>query len=123
MSAQAMELSELFDPDFLSALQTFSLRLNRVQRGGRHADQKSMQRGQGLEFVDFKPYVPGDDLRAIDWTDGAGGPNEAVADVLSELVDNADRPARIRSNRSGSVGSGGVFMVRSFASARRSSLR
>ncbi|MCD9005878.1 DUF58 domain-containing protein [Luteimonas sp. XNQY3] len=57
----------LFDPDFLARLQQFSLRLTRAQKGGRLAEQTTAARGQGADFADFKPYVAGDDLRAIDW--------------------------------------------------------
>lgn len=62
-----LTLAELFDPDFLAALQPFSLHARRVARDGRPAEQVSRDRGFGLEFADFKSYVPGDDLRAIDW--------------------------------------------------------
>ena len=65
--ANGPTFAELFDPDFLAALQPFSLRARRVARDGRPAEQASRDRGFGLEFADFKPYVPGDDLRAIDW--------------------------------------------------------
>lgn len=66
MSEQALA-QELFDPDFLSRLQQFSLKLTRGQKGGRLAEQRTTARGQGLEFADYKPYTAGDDLRAIDW--------------------------------------------------------
>ena len=65
--ARAPTFNELFDPEFLAALERFSLRARRVPRRGRPADQTSHERGAGLEFADFKAYVPGDDLRAIDW--------------------------------------------------------
>lgn len=65
--ARAPAFEELFDPEFLAALAQFSVRARRVPLGGRHADQASRQRGAGLEFADYKSYVPGDDLRAIDW--------------------------------------------------------
>ena len=65
--ASAPTFAELFDPDFLAALGPFSLHARRVARDGRPADQVSRDRGFGLEFADFKSYVPGDDLRAIDW--------------------------------------------------------
>lgn len=65
--ANAPTFAELFDPDFLAALQPFSLHARRVARDGRPAEQTSRDRGFGLEFADFKSYVPGDDLRAIDW--------------------------------------------------------
>ena len=64
---QQLNFDELFDADFLQALQQFSLRVGRVAPSGRLAEQKSRDRGIGLEFTDFKPYVPGDDLRSVDW--------------------------------------------------------
>ena len=66
MATQAA-FDALFDPDFLTALERFRLHAKRVSPAGRHADQASSDRGAGLEFADYKPYVPGDDLRAIDW--------------------------------------------------------
>jgi len=38
-----------------------------VERGGRYAEQKSVELGHGMEFKDFRPYSPGDDLKSIDW--------------------------------------------------------
>lgn len=66
MAAQAT-FEELFDADYLAALERLALEARRVFRGGRRAEQRSRDRGAGLEFADYKPYVPGDDLRAIDW--------------------------------------------------------
>ena len=60
--------AELFDPEFLESLQRLHIHARRVARGGRHADQRSRDLGAGIEFRDFRPYVPGDDFRAIDWT-------------------------------------------------------
>ena len=57
----------LFDPQFLAALRPFALRARRVPAAGRPADQTSRQRGAGVEFADYKPYTPGDDLRHLDW--------------------------------------------------------
>lgn len=65
--AASLRFDELFDPDFLEALASFSLCARRVERGGRYAEQPSRARGAGLEFADYKAYVPGDDLRAVDW--------------------------------------------------------
>lgn len=63
-----IESSELFDAEFLTALRRLHIHAKRVARGGRHADQRSRDLGDGIEFRDFRPYVPGDDFRAIDWT-------------------------------------------------------
>ena len=66
MAAQ-LTFEELFDPEFLAALETFNLRIKRFLRQGRHGEQLTHDRGIGLEFKDFKQYVPGDDIRAVDW--------------------------------------------------------
>ncbi|MCJ2185794.1 DUF58 domain-containing protein [Novosphingobium beihaiensis] len=62
-----LRFEELFDPAFLARLEPFTLRIAQAQKGGRLADQRTSARGQGSDFADFKPYVAGDDLRAIDW--------------------------------------------------------
>ncbi len=67
MNDKALTFNELFDADFLSSLQRFSLQAQRVVRGGRSAEHPSKALGHGLEFKDFRPYSPGDDLRSIDW--------------------------------------------------------
>ena len=64
--ARQLSFAELFDPDFLNALEAFTLRARRVARGGFIANQNSPSLGSGIEFQDFKAYVPGDDIRAID---------------------------------------------------------
>jgi len=63
----SLSFEQLFDPDFLKSLQLFQLRAKRVARGGNYGEQKSKELGHGMEFKDFRPYVAGDDLRAIDW--------------------------------------------------------
>jgi len=52
---------------------------------GRHA---SKVRGRGLEFEDLRPYVPGDDIRSMDWrvTARAGQPHVRV------FSEEKDRP-------------------------------
>lgn len=59
--------AELFDTAFLEAAERLRLVARRVAPRGRFADQRSKDRGTGLEFQDYRPYVAGDDLRKIDW--------------------------------------------------------
>ncbi|WIO75327.1 DUF58 domain-containing protein [Porticoccaceae bacterium LTM1] len=66
MSA-ALTFEELFDPDFLSSLGHLSITARRVAGGGRFGEKLSKDLGSGVEFKDFRPYTPGDDLRRIDW--------------------------------------------------------
>lgn len=64
----ALGTKELFDPAFLEAVGRLHIRARRVAGGGRQAEQRSRDLGTGIEFKDFRPYSPGDDFRAIDWT-------------------------------------------------------
>lgn len=59
--------SALFDAEFLRALEGLRLVAKRVPKNGRSGEQRSRARGAGIEFDDVRPYVAGDDLRAVDW--------------------------------------------------------
>ena len=63
----APTFEELFDPDFLSSLTHLSITARRVAAGGRFGEKLSRDFGSGMEFRDYRPYTPGDDLRRIDW--------------------------------------------------------
>jgi uncharacterized protein (DUF58 family) len=63
----AITFEELFDAKFLESLAHLRLVAKRVPAGGRFAEQRSHDKGHGLEFRDFRPYSSGDDLRAVDW--------------------------------------------------------
>jgi uncharacterized protein (DUF58 family) len=67
MSAGPIAFDELFDPAFLASLSHLSLTVQRVAAGGRFGERLSKDLGPGFEFRDFRPYSPGDDVRAIDW--------------------------------------------------------
>ncbi|MDE0896028.1 MAG: DUF58 domain-containing protein [Planctomycetota bacterium] len=62
-----LAFEELFDPHFMESLHRLRLVAGRVPMGGRFAEQRSKAMGHGIEFRDFRPYSPGDDLRAVDW--------------------------------------------------------
>lgn len=57
----------LFDETFLRKLEQLSLIARRVRRGQFRGEQRSTRRGQSIEFADYRNYVRGDDLRALDW--------------------------------------------------------
>lgn len=60
---------DLFSSEFLARLERLSIRARSTASGisfGRGRG-KSAAVGGGLEFVDVREYVPGDDLRAVDW--------------------------------------------------------
>ena len=60
-------MAELFPTDFVAAVSRMRLSAGQAPRGGRHAEHGSVQLGAGMEFRDFRSYMPGDDIRRIDW--------------------------------------------------------
>ena len=57
----------LFDENFLRKLEQLSLVARRLRRGQFRGEKRSTRRGQSIEFADYRNYVRGDDLRALDW--------------------------------------------------------
>ena len=67
MKHRAIPRDELFDDALLQSIRHLKFIARRVPRGGRWAEQRSVDLGSGIEFRDFRPYSPGDDFRSIDW--------------------------------------------------------
>src|SRR5688572_19964421 len=57
----------LLSPQLLAQLERLELVTRKVFRGRMKGERKSKRKGQSVEFADFRQYVPGDDLRFIDW--------------------------------------------------------
>jgi len=57
----------LFDAAFLARLERLELLARKVFRGHLRGERIAPRRGRGLDFADFRPYRPGDDLRHLDW--------------------------------------------------------
>ncbi|MBN1219650.1 MAG: DUF58 domain-containing protein [Anaerolineae bacterium] len=57
----------LFDERFLRRLESLSFRTAPVLRGVTLGEQRSRKLRPALDFSDHRAYVPGDDLRHIDW--------------------------------------------------------
>jgi uncharacterized protein (DUF58 family) len=60
-------LKELLTPKLLKRLEAFQLHTRRSFLGQRQGIHRSIRRGHGLEFDDYRLYTPGDDYRYIDW--------------------------------------------------------
>ncbi|MEM7476283.1 MAG: DUF58 domain-containing protein [Planctomycetota bacterium] len=58
---------ELLEPRFLEQARALRIVARRVAPAGRWAEHRSKDRGQGMEFRDFRPYSEGDELKSIDW--------------------------------------------------------
>lgn len=59
--------NELLSPEFLHRLERMELVSRKIFRGRMKGERRSPRKGQSVEFADFRAYVPGDDLRFIDW--------------------------------------------------------
>ncbi len=57
----------LFDTAFLRKLDRLALLIRRALPGETQGERRSVRRGASVEFADFRPYTPGDDIRQIDW--------------------------------------------------------
>jgi uncharacterized protein (DUF58 family) len=57
----------LLGPELLAQLEKLELVTRRIFRGRMKGERRSKRKGQSVEFADFRNYVPGDDLRFIDW--------------------------------------------------------
>ncbi len=51
----------------MSQLERLELVTRKVFRGRMKGERRSKRKGQSVEFADFRSYVPGDDLRSLDW--------------------------------------------------------
>ena len=60
-------MKRFFDEDFLRKLEALSLISRRASLGQAKGERRSLKKGSGVEFRDFRPYVPGDDIRYVDW--------------------------------------------------------
>ncbi len=58
---------ELLSPALLARLERMELVSRKVFRGRLKGERRSKRKGQSVEFADFRNYVPGDDLRFVDW--------------------------------------------------------
>ncbi|HEX2476013.1 MAG TPA: DUF58 domain-containing protein [Lacipirellulaceae bacterium] len=59
--------SALLPPDLMAQLERLELVTRKVFRGRMKGERRSKRKGQSVEFADFRGYVPGDDLRSLDW--------------------------------------------------------
>ena len=60
-------MAQYLPPDVVARAQVLGLKARTVVEGLRVGDHKSPYRGFSVEFVQHREYVPGDDIRHIDW--------------------------------------------------------
>ena len=61
------DTSTLLPPELLAKLEAMELISRKIFRGRMKGERRSPRKGQSVEFADFRNYVPGDDLRFVDW--------------------------------------------------------
>jgi hypothetical protein len=66
-AAAPKTLDELLGPSLIGQLDRLDLLSRKILSGKLPGERRSKRRGRSVEFDDFRPYVPGDDLRHIDW--------------------------------------------------------
>lgn len=60
-------MARLFDETFLSELPALRFTGNASQTAAMAGARKSNAKGSSVEFSDFREYLPGDDIRRLDW--------------------------------------------------------
>lgn len=59
--------ARVFDRDTLHRLRQLRLAARRVRPGIHKGERRSAKHGTSIDFADYRNYVPGDDLRRLDW--------------------------------------------------------
>lgn len=95
-------LEPLLEPGFLRRLEALRLMSRRPAATFSSGSRRSSRRGTSTEFADFREYVPGDDLRAVDWN--AYGRLEKL--YLKLFVDEEDLALHLLLDLSGSMAFG-----------------
>ncbi|MBM4071714.1 MAG: DUF58 domain-containing protein [Planctomycetes bacterium] len=60
-------MAEYLHPDVISRAQVLGVKARAIVEGLRVGEHRSPYRGFSVEFVQHREYVPGDDVRHIDW--------------------------------------------------------
>ena len=58
---------ELLDSEFMGKLDQLTLMSRKIFAGKMRGERLTKRRGESAEFADYRNYVPGDDLRFLDW--------------------------------------------------------
>lgn len=61
-------LNTFIDDDLLKKLEKLKVIARKSPRNPRRGEHRSWQSGEGLEFLDYRKYHIGDDLRYVDWS-------------------------------------------------------
>lgn len=96
------EIPRFLDPKTLSRLSSMEMRARIVVEGFVSGLHKSPYRGFGVEFVEYRQYTPGDDIRHVDWK--AVGRSDRY--YVKEYEDETNLQCVLLLDRSASMGYG-----------------
>jgi len=108
-------------PELLAQVRRLTIRSRRAVEEVFSGAYRSAFRGQGLEFAEVREYVPGDDIRSIDWnvTARAGHPfvkrfeeeRELTVVVALDLSASLDFGSRARAKRDAAAEAGALLAL------------
>jgi len=84
VEASADKPAAALDPAVLDRLEGLALVARTVVEGFMSGQHRSPQRGSSVEFAQHRQYVPGDDLRALDWKIFARSDRLVVKEFVAE---------------------------------------
>lgn len=87
------------DASILARVRKLQIISKKMSRSGLMGDYASAFKGLGLEFDQLRPYVPGDDVRAIDWNASARN-NETM---IKTFIQERDRTVLVACDASESM--------------------
>ncbi len=58
---------DLLSPEFMTRLDRLEILSRKIFAGRMKGERRSKRKGESVEFADYRNYVPGDDLRFLDW--------------------------------------------------------
>jgi uncharacterized protein (DUF58 family) len=108
-------------PELLAQVRRLTIRSRRAVEAVFSGAYRSAFRGQGLEFAEVREYVPGDDIRSIDWnvTARAGRPfvkrydeeRELTVVVALDLSGSLSFGSRARAKRDAAAEAGALLAL------------
>ena len=60
-------IDQLLGGGLMSKLERLDIVSRKIFSGKIHGERRSRRRGTSVDFADYRPYSPGDDLRFVDW--------------------------------------------------------
>jgi uncharacterized protein (DUF58 family) len=106
-------VSPFLDPNVLSSIRNLPLRARTAVEGFLSGLHRSPFKGSSVEFAEYRPYMPGDDPRLIDWKVFARSDRYFV----KEFEEESNMNCMLLLDVSGSMGYGSIAYTKLFYAA------